>query len=474
MDHIPLIPQYSLCVTALLALLRTLAQSEGACSETNFFARIVNNVIPAALQVLGFLTLALFGFLASMYFASYYLTSSDSTVEWSRWVEFHDDALARKYGDRKVPIADFIDDYISKRVSVKVDVKLLFTTHRKELFRFCLSASHIKFVLSTLLPQGLQHDQRMDVGEVQWVYDRGNDFYRAFLGPMMVYTTAIFKSYDETLEQAQRNKLDLVCQKIQLKAKEKLLDIGCGWGTFGIHASKFFNANVTAVSISKEQLEWAKGKAKEACAESVEFKLMDYRDIPKTKYDKITCLEMAEHVGVKNFPTFMRQVYDMLEEDGLFYLQIAGLRRRWRFEDLCWGIFMGTWIFPAADASLPLAWTVNQLECAGFEVQSHENVGIHYSETISRWLDNCIANKDKIIDKYGEKWYRIWLIFLAWSVAIAAQGSSTCHMIVVHKNKDAFDRKRFVGASSTGAPNTRAINTDPHEVLFAKDEFGNR
>ncbi len=75
---------------------------------------------------------------------------------------------------------------------------------------------------------------------------------------------------------------------------------------------------------------------------------MDYRDIPKAKYDKITCLEMAEHVGVKNFPTFMRQVYDLLEDDGIFYLQIAGLRRAWQFEDLCWGIFMATWIFPAA------------------------------------------------------------------------------------------------------------------------------
>lgn len=407
-----------------------------------------------------------------MYVASRITTQSNTVVEWSKWVDFHDKALVSKYGNRKVPIADFVDDYIAKRVSLKVDVRSLFTKHRNDLFRFCLGWSHMKFVLQTLLPQGMAHDQRMDVGEVQWVYDRGNDFYRAFLGPMMIYTSAIFKSYDETLEEAQRNKLDLVCQKIQLKPKEKLLDIGCGWGTLGIHASKYFNAEVTGVSISKEQLEWARVRAKEAEADSVEYKLMDYRDIPKTKFNKITCLEMAEHVGVKNFPAFMRQVYDMLEEDGIFYLQIAGLRRRWQFEDFCWGIFMGTWIFPAADASLPLAWTVNQLECAGFEVQSHENVGIHYSETISRWLDNCVKNKETIVAKYGEKWFRIWLVFLAWSVVVAAQGSSTCHMIVAYKNKNAFNRKRFVGSIASGAPHTRAINARPNDVLFARDKYG--
>lgn len=467
MDHLPFIPHYSLGATGILALSRTLA-----ADQPFSFGSLAFNLLPAAAYVLGFVFLALAGFLAAMFVASHIASRSNKVVDWAQWVEFTDKSLVSVYGNRRVPISDFINDYISKKVTLKVDVRSLFTKHRNDLFRFCFTMEHMKFVLQTLLPQGMAHDQRMDVGEVQWVYDRGNDFYRAFLGPMMIYTSAIFKSYDETLEQAQRNKLDLVCQKIQLKPKESLLDIGCGWGTLGIHASKFFNANVTGVSISKEQLEWARVRAKEAGASSVEYKLMDYRDIPKTKFNKITCLEMAEHVGVKNFPSFMKQVYDLLEEDGIFYLQIAGLRRAWQFEDLCWGVFMGTWIFPAADASLPLAWTVSQLECAGFEVQSHENIGIHYSETISRWLDNCQKNKDKIVSKYGEKWYNIWLVFLAWSVVVAAQGSSTAHMIVAYKNKDAFDRKRFVGAAAAGAPHTRAVVSKPSDVLFSSDKFG--
>ena len=419
----------------------------------------------------GFVLLVATAFLASMYVASRWTSREAKVVDWAQWVDFKDKSLVAKYSNQRVPISDFVSDYVASRLTLKVDVRALFTQHRNDLFRFCFTMEHMKFVMKTLLPQGMSHGQKMDVTEVQWVYDRGNDFYRAFLGPMMIYTSAIFKSYQETLEEGQRNKLDLVCSKIQLKRNDKMLDIGCGWGTLGIHASKYFGADVTGVSISKEQLEWARQRAKDAGASTVEYLLLDYRDIPKTKYNKITCLEMAEHVGVKNFPAFMNQVYNMLEDDGLFYLQIAGLRRKWQFEDLIWGVFMGTWIFPAADASLPLAWTVSHLESVGFEVQSHENIGIHYSETISRWLDNCLKNEAKIVSKYGEKWFRTWCVFLAWSVVVAAQGSSTCHMIVAHKNRNAFDRKQFVG-TAVPAPNTRAALVNPNAVLFPKDKYG--
>lgn len=172
---------------------------------------------------------------------------------------------------------------------------------------------------------------------------------------------------------------------------------------------------------------------------------MDYRDIPMEKYDKITCLEMAEHVGIKLFPSFMKQVYDMLEDDGIFYLQIAGLRRAYQWEDFLWGFFMDTYIFPGADASLPLSFPIIQLENAGFEVQSMETVGCHYSETINRWYLNWISpdHKEAMINKYGAHLYRIWEIFLSWSTIIARQGNSTCYQIVAHKNMDAYPRKKF-------------------------------
>merc|ERR1719487_3220682 len=123
---------------------------------------------------------------------------------------------------------------------------------------------------------------------------------------------------------------------------------------------------------------------------------MDYRDIPAQKWDKISCLEMAEHVGVRKFSGFLDQVSGMLEDDGVFYLQIAGLRRAWQWEDFVWGLFMGKYIFPGADASCPLGWVVSKLEASGFEVVNVDTVGVHYSATIQRWYENWIGNEDYI------------------------------------------------------------------------------
>ena len=109
---------------------------------------------------------------------------------------------------------------------------------------------------------------------------------------------------------------------------------------------------------------------------------------------------------------------------------------------------MGTYVFPGADASCPLAWVVWQLEGAGLEVSSVDNIGIHYSATLKRWYDNWISNKDKIVKKYSEHWFRKWSWFLAWAVIASEQGSATCYQIVAHKNNNAFDRKRFIANRS--------------------------
>ena len=157
---------------------------------------------------------------------------------------------------------------------------------------------------------------------------------------MMIYTSGIMSSATkrETLEELQQRKLETVCHKINLKKGEKMLDIGCGWGTLSVHAATQ-GANVTGVTLGRNQTKWANGKAAEAnVSDNVRILCMDYRDIPFEKYDKITCLEMAEHVGVLRFQTFLTQVRDMLNDDGIFFLQIAGLRRAWQYEDLQWGV----------------------------------------------------------------------------------------------------------------------------------------
>jgi len=128
------------------------------------------------------------------------------------------------------------------------------------------------------------------------------------------------------------------------------------------------------------------------------------------------------------------QVKNLLEDDGIFYLQIAGLRRAWQYEDLVWGLFMAKYIFPGADASCPLGFVVSHAERAGFEVHRVENTGTHYGVTIAKWYQNWKRNEAAIVAKYGQRWYRLWLMFLGWSVIIGGQGSSALFMVTMTKN----------------------------------------
>lgn len=361
-----------------------------------------------------------------------------------QYLTFHDEALAKTYSNRKIPMHVLYEAYGDGKIDFKMD-PLQAMEHRKEFATFELSFYHLKFFLFNFLPELLSHSKAQDCEQVRDHYDRGNDFYEAFLGPLMIYTSGIVLDPSETLEELQRNKLGIVCDKVQMKAGDRHLDIGCGWGTLVNYAAENCGSNSTGVTISRNQIEWANRVAQlKGVSSRVNFLCLDYRDIPYTKYDKITCLEMAEHVGIRHFQTFLRQVSDLLEDDGVFFLQIAGLRRAWQWEDFIWGIFMAKYIFPGADASCPLGWFTTQLEQAGFEVQATEKVGIHYSHTIHRWYQNWIApaNQKRMFDKYG-RIVRIWNIFLSWSTIIARQGNSTCTQIVCHKNLNNYNRSRF-------------------------------
>lgn len=229
----------------------------------------------------------------------------------------------------------------------------------------------------------------------------------------MIYTSGIISDInkEESLEQLQDNKLAVVCEKIGLKPGETMLDIGCGWGTLAKFASTKYGAHATGVTLGRNQTAWGNSGLRKAGIDESQSRIlcMDYRDIPVPEggYKKITCLEMAEHVGVRLFPKFLRQVYDMLDDDGVFFLQIAGLRKCWQYEDLIWGLFMNKYIFPGADASTPLGWFVDSLESAGFEIKGIDTIGVHYSATLWRWYRNWIGNRDKIEAKYGKRWFRV-------------------------------------------------------------------
>lgn len=370
-------------------------------------------------------------------------------ADWSEYLVIKDPELKKQYLGKKIPMDIMYEAYIHEKIDMKKDVYQVLMK-RNELFNFSFSFKYsVRFFLGTFLGQGINHSQAHDKEEVKPVYDRGNDFYNWFLGETMIYTSGVFIDEDEKLETGQVRKLDMVCNNVHMKQGSEHLDIGCGWGTLLRHAAKEFGANSTGITLAQNQKEWHDKACKKEGVKNANSIVLDYRELPPKKYDCITCLEMAEHVGIKNFQNFLLQVKGLLKDDGLFYLQIAGLRRAWQYEDLVWGIFMAQYIFPAADASCPLGWVTTQLERAGFEVHRVENCGVHYSLTIKKWYDNWVANKKKILKKYGQYWYRMWEIFLGWSAIIAAQGSSTVFMITNNINH-CNDARSVHGGQSKG------------------------
>jgi cyclopropane fatty-acyl-phospholipid synthase-like methyltransferase len=377
-------------------------------------------------------------------------------------IAFNDKQLAARYSAAKIPMDTLFEAYLDGAVDIP-DIDA-FLEARRDLVNFTLTKRHFEFFFTRMIPEVAIHSKSQDERIVREHYDRGDDFFESFLGDRMVYTSAIFHDESETLEQAQDNKLNLVCRKLMVEPGDEMLDIGCGWGTLAMHAAKHFGAKSMGITISKNQTAYGNARiAKAGLANQARIECLDYRDIPPKQYDRISSLEMVEHVGVKNLSKFCRLVYDLLKDDGLFLLQWVGLRRGGerhdglpviglRPEDLIWGLFMNKYIFPGADASIPLSDMSKALEKAGFQIQSVENISIHYSETIRLWHLNWQKHRAQVLRAYGERWYRLWHLFLGWSWRIAAQGTGQGFQLVAHKNLDSFDRKVFIRRAAASSP----------------------
>ncbi len=373
-----------------------------------------------------------------------------------RFFRFHDASLAAAFVKGKVPMTTLYEAYFDGKCDLVGDI-YDFLAERDRHVKYSVTGEHIKWLFSNFIPEVAIHSKAQDERVVRSHYDRGNDFFGAFLGDRMVYTAAYFANGPQksTLEEAQDAKMDRVCRKALVQPGHKFLDVGCGWGTLTRQAAVKFGADATGVTISKNQTEFGNARLEKAgVADRSRILCLDYRDIPKQKFDRITSLEMVEHVGVKNLPKFFEQMYGLLNDQGSFLLQWTGLRRAGfdgvppvglRAEDMIWGLFMNKYVFPGADASLPCSDMLRYAEKAGFEIHSVENVSIHYAWTIKAWHDNWLANRKQVLETYGERWFRIWHFFLAWSVRIAEQGNAACFQVVFNKNINGFDRGVYVG-----------------------------
>mmetsp|Transcript_50970 Transcript_50970/g.165015 ORF Transcript_50970/g.165015 Transcript_50970/m.165015 type:complete len:441 (+) Transcript_50970:81-1403(+) len=294
--------------------------------------------------------------------------------------------------------------------------------------------------LRTWLSGAIFHNTVQDADYLPEAYNKGDDWFEATLGEPMVYTGAIYTGPNDTMWSAQLNKLDFIAHALGVKPGDKALEIGCGWGRLSNHlASK--GANVTGVTMSSDQQAYARRMAKKLGNDKVDIVLTNFFDmpIPEKKFNVISSVEMAEHVGIKNYNKFLRRVNSMLDDEGTFYLQVAGLPRGYatgynHYEDLVWGMFMDEHVFPGADASCPMGWVITHLEQAGFEVQHVANLGNHYSRTLYHWQLKWEEKKADVVKAYGERSWRRWRVFLGWSVRLARRGGSTVQFITATKS----------------------------------------
>ncbi|KAF7377766.1 Sphingolipid C9-methyltransferase [Mycena sanguinolenta] len=384
------------------------------------------------------------------------------------YITIKDPELKKLYhGKNKIPMQIFHDAYFEGKIEFNGDV-LDILEQRHDWAKFTFTPELFRYVFMDFIPELLVHSKSQDEEQVRDHYDRGDDFYSWFLGPRMIYTSGVVLSPNtfESLETLQDNKLAIVCNKLNLKPTDRLLDVGCGWGTLVAYAAKNFGCDATGVTLGKNQAKFGMERiAKNGIpADKARILCCDYREIPHGQgiYDKIVSLEMAEHVGVRRYAAFLAQMYELLSDDGIFVFQVAGLRQGWQFEDLVWGLFMSKYVFPGADASLNLAWVIGRLEQANFEVKSIDVLGVHYSATLWRWYLNWLSNKDAVVAKYGHKWFRTWAFFLAWSTIASRQGTASVFQITLHKNLNAYHR--MLGAENHGGIHVK-LAKEPELIL---------
>ncbi|WP_329457508.1 cyclopropane-fatty-acyl-phospholipid synthase family protein [Streptomyces sp. NBC_01497] len=263
---------------------------------------------------------------------------------------------------------------------------------------------------------GTIHTKRRDKQAISHHYDVGNDFYGMVLGPSMVYSCAYWDDAPGfTLEDAQRDKLDLVCRKLDLKEGDRLLDVGCGWGSMALHAAREYGAHVTGVTLSREQAAYARKRVADAgLTDRVEIRVQDYRDVKDGPYDAISSIGMAEHVGSVQFREYADVLYALLKPGGrLLNHQIA---RRPLAHDEAYEIdaFIDRYVFPDGELA-PVGRTLATLEEAGFEARDVHSIREHYALTLRRWVANLEENWRDAVRATSPGRARVWRLYMAAS-----------------------------------------------------------
>jgi cyclopropane-fatty-acyl-phospholipid synthase len=260
-----------------------------------------------------------------------------------------------------------------------------------------------------LRPVGRRHSRERDLRAVRHHYDVGNEFFSLFLDASMTYSCAIFSRGAQTLEEAQVAKLDLVCRKLRLAAGERLLDVGCGWGSFVVHAAKRYGVRATGVTLSEPQAVRARQRAEEAgVGDLIDVHVMDWRDLAGEPYDKIASIGMVEHVGSANIDAYAGRLASLLRPGG--WLLNHGIARL-RHTDPEAGPFSERFVFPDA-APLHVSRICFAVERAGLVTQTVEGFHTDYAETLKHWARRLDDNNARALELAGPERMRVWRLYL--------------------------------------------------------------
>ncbi len=281
-----------------------------------------------------------------------------------------------------------------------------------------------------LRPQGRRHSVSRDARSVRHHYDVSNEYFKLFLDPSMTYSCAIFSRGATTLEEAQDAKRDLVCTKLALREGERVLDVGCGWGAFAIHAATRYGAHVTGITLSPPQAELARQRAEEAgVGDRVDVRVMDWRALAGEPFDAIASIGMVEHVGSVQVDAYAERLGQLLRPGGR--LLNHGIARLRHGEDEA-GPFSERYVFPDA-APLHLSRIQLALERAGLETDTVEGFREDYAQTLTHWAQNFDSNLEEAVRLGGEERVRVWRLYLRAARSGFRSGFTSIYQVLAHR-----------------------------------------
>ena len=279
------------------------------------------------------------------------------------------------------------------------------------------------------------HSKTENRAAISFHYDVSNEFYRLWLDEERVYSCAYFTCPDESLDQAQRNKLEHICRKLRLRPGERLLDIGCGWGALVCWAARYHGVHAHGITLSQQQFDYAQRRIRtENLQDLVTVELRDYRDLVGTGvFDKVSSVGMFEHVGLANLPAYLGAVGRVLRPGGLF------LNHGITHDEEGWNKtltteFINRYVFP--DGELDCVSNIQiGMERAGFEIHDVEGLRPHYALTLRHWVQRLEANREAAVREVGEPTYRVWRLYMAACALDFEAGTTGVYQILASKPK---------------------------------------